>query len=447
MGKRAVGARWGFQDGLNCPLFVKDVEQGIWHKGGMLTNWLSSMSVRERRTFFACFTGWALDAMDVQLYAVVMPTLIALWSLSKGQAGMLATSALLVSSVGGWIAGILADRIGRVKVLRLTIVWFAGFTFLSGLTHSYGQLLMTRSMQGLGFGGEWAAGAALISEVIDKRIRGRVVGTVQSGWSIGYGLAVLLYAFVFSLVSPALAWRVLFFLGLAPALVVLWICRELEEPEVFREMQNLGTQKSGSTFLEIFRSPLLGVTLVASLLAAGALGGNYTILTWLPTYLKTVRNLSVLNTGGYLSVNIGGSFLGYVLCGHMSDWIGRRRTFLITALSAAVTVAVYTLFPLSATAVLLLGFPLGFFQSGIIAGMGATFAELFPTRVRATGQGFTYNAGRGVGSAMPALVGYMGEGAKLGRAIGVCAISSYFLVVIATTLLPETRAKELETNG
>ena len=198
--------------------------------------WFTGMSVRERRTFWACFTGWALDAMDVQLYAVVMPTLIALWGLSKGQAGMLGTSPLLVSSLGGWIAGILADQIGRAKVLRITIIWFATFTFLSGFTHSYWQLLLIRSLQGLGFGGEWAAGSVLIGEVIDKRIRGRAVGTVQSGWSVGYGAAVLLYALVFSLLPAALAWRLLFMIALIPAVIVLWICRAVEEPEVFTKM-------------------------------------------------------------------------------------------------------------------------------------------------------------------------------------------------------------------
>jgi MFS family permease len=253
------------------------------------------MSSRERRTFWACFTGWSLDAMDVQIYAVVMPTLIGLWGLSRGQAGMLGTSALLVSSLGGWIAGILADRIGRARVLRITIVWFAAFTFLSGFTNSYPQLLVTRSLQGLGFGGEWAAGAVLIGEVINKRIRGRVVGTVQSGWSVGYGAAVLLYTVVFSLVPPAQAWRILFFIGLLPALVVLWICRHVEEPEIFKKSQEAQTKKGGSNFLEIFQPSLLRTTLVASLLATGALGGNYSILTWLPTYLKTVRGLSVLN--------------------------------------------------------------------------------------------------------------------------------------------------------
>ncbi len=402
------------------------------------------MNVRERRTFWACFTGWALDAMDVQLYAVIMPTLIAVWGMSQAQAGTLGTAALLFSSVGGWLAGIAADRIGRAAVLRFTIVWFAVFTCLSGFTQSFEQLLFTRSMQGLGFGGEWAAGAALMSEVIDKRIRGRAVGSVQGGWSVGYGTAVLLFTIVFSVAPPETAWRYLFFLGLLPAFFVLWIRRYVEEPEVFREMLATSGDRRFQ-FLEIFGRGLRRRTILASMLAAGGLGGNYTTLTWLATYLKTVRHLSVLGTGGYLGVNIFGSFLGYIISAHLSDWLGRRKTFVIMACVATVTVAAYTLLPLGDTAVLLLGFPLGFFQSGIIAGMGATFAELFPTRVRATGQGFSYNTGRAVGSMVPALVGVLAGGLGLGPAMGLCAASSYVFVLIATAMLPETRGRELET--
>jgi len=410
-----------------------------------MANWFTSMKVREKRTFWACFTGWALDAMDVQLYAVVMPTLIAVWGLSQAQAGTLGTAALLFSSFGGWLAGILADRFGRVAVLRLTIVWFALFTFLSGFTQSFEQLLFTRSMQGLGFGGEWAAGAVLMSEVIDKRIRGRAVGSVQSGWSVGYGTAVLLFTIVFSVAPPEMAWRYLFFLGLIPAFFTLWIRRHVEEPEVFREMRATTPARGALQFLEIFGPGLRRRTILASMLAAGGLGGNYVVLTWLATYLRTVRNLSVLGTGGYLGFNIVGSFLGYVISAHLSDWLGRRKTFVIMACSAAVTVAAYTLLPLGDTAVLLLGFPLGFFQSGIIAGMGATFAELFPTRVRATGQGFSYNTGRAVGSLVPALVGVLAGSIGLGSAMGLCAASAYVLVLIAAALLPETRGRELET--
>src|SRR6185436_17284205 len=267
------------------------------------------MNARERRTFWACFTGWALDAMDVQLYAVVMPTLIAVWGMSQAQAGTLATAALLFSSVGGWLAGILADRFGRVAILRLTIVWFALFTFLSGFTTSFEQLLITRSLQGLGFGGEWAAGAVLMAEVIDPRIRGRAVGSVQSGWAVGYGAAALLFTAVFSLFPAAQAWRYLFFLGILPAVAVWFIRRHVEEPEMFtatRERRAAGG--STSQLLDIFRPPLRRSTVVASVLAAGTLGANYTILTWLPTYLNTVRHLGVLSTGAYLAVNISGSF-------------------------------------------------------------------------------------------------------------------------------------------
>jgi MFS family permease len=411
-----------------------------------MMSWFTSLKTRERKTFWACFTGWALDAMDVQLYAVVIPTLIALWGMSQAEAGMLGTAALLSSSVGGWLAGILADRFGRVAVLKITIIWFSVFTFLSGLTNSFEQLLVTRALQGLGFGGEWAAGAVLMSEVIDKKYRGRAVGSVQSGWSIGYGAAVLLFTLVFSLAPPEMAWRYLFFLGLIPAVFVLWIRRHVEEPAMFHEAKAAEPKRSGLQFLEIFGPTLRRRTLLASMLAAGGLGGNYVVLTWLPTYLKTVLGLSVLGTGGYLAINISGSFIGYLFSAHLSDFLGRRKTFMIMASAAAVTVWSYTFLPLSPTVALLMGFPLGFFQSGIIAGMGATFAELFPTRVRATGQGFSYNTGRAVGSFVPAVVGIVAVNIGLGQAMGICAAAAYVFVLIAATLLPETRGQELETS-
>ena len=170
-----------------------------------------------------------------------------------------------------------------------------------------------------------------MSEVIDKRIRGRAVGTVQGGWSVGYGTAVLLFTIVFSIARPEIAWRLLFILGLIPALLVLWIRRYVEEPEVFTAAKATTSQSNRLEFLEVFGPALRRRTLLASLLAAGGLGGNYVTLTWLATYLKTVRQLSVLGTGGYLGINIFGSFLGYVISAHLSDWLGRRRTFVLMA--------------------------------------------------------------------------------------------------------------------
>jgi MFS family permease len=258
-------------------------------------------------------------------------------------------------------------------------------------------------------------------------------------------MAVLLFTVVFSIAPPETAWRYLFFLGLLPAFLALWIRRYVYEPEVLRESRAVTASKGGLQFLEIFGPGLRRRTILASMLSAGGLGGNYVTLTWLATYLRTVRGLSVLGTGGYLGFNILGSFLGYVISAHLSDWLGRRKTFVIMACAAGVTVVAYTLLPLGPTAVLLLGFPLGFFQSGIIAGMGATFAELFPTHVRATGQGFSYNTGRAVGSFVPALVGVLAANLGLGTAMGLCAASSYVFVLIASALLPETRGRELES--
>ncbi len=180
----------------------------------LMKPWYSTMAPAQRRTFWACFLGWVLDAMDVQFFAFVIPTLLTAWGMTKAQAGVIGTSALVSSAIGGVIAGVLADRIGRVRVLKLAILWFSLFTGLSAFTSSFHELLFTRSLQGLGFGGEWAAGAILIGEVVDKRIRGRAVGSVQSGWPVGYALAALAYWTLFHLLPEHLAWRALFLVGL-----------------------------------------------------------------------------------------------------------------------------------------------------------------------------------------------------------------------------------------
>src|SRR6266849_4312975 len=204
-------------------------------KGRRALGWISDLTPRERRAFGACAGGWALDAMDVQFYSFVIPALIATWGITRGQAGILGTAALLVSAAGGWLAGWLADRFGRVRTLQVAILWFAGFTFLSGLAKNFAQLFAARALMGLGFGGEWAAGAVLLGEVIRPEHRGKALGLMQAGWAVGWGAAALLYAVLFSWLPPETAWRVLFLVGIAPALLVFWVRRYVEEPEVYRE--------------------------------------------------------------------------------------------------------------------------------------------------------------------------------------------------------------------
>ena len=403
-------------------------------------SWWSGLSRAERATFFACFGGWALDAFDFQFYTFVIPTLRKEWNMSAGQAGTLATAALLSSALGGWMAGLLADRIGRVRTLQITILWFAVFTCLSGLARGYWDMFFARSLIGLGFGGEWAAGAVLMGEVVSSRHRGKAVGFVQSGWALGWGAAAILYTVVFSQLPEQTAWRVLFFAGIAPALLVLFIRRNVEEPAVFRAAKASGER---GRFLEIFSPPFLRTTVLAALLATGAQGGYYAITTWLPTFLRTERKLSVLNTGGYLGVLIFGSLCGYLVGAVLADRIGRRRNFFVFAVGCMVTVLVYTQVGISDAQMLFLGFPLGFFASGIFSGMGAFLTELFPTRIRGSGQGFTYNFGRGIGALFPSVVGYLSVGMPLGRAIGLFAASAYAVLFVAAVLLPETRGREL----
>jgi len=410
--------------------------------------WYSTMAPAQRRTFWACFLGWVLDAMDVQFFAFVIPTLLGAWHMSKAQAGVVGTSALVASALGGVVAGVLADRYGRVRVLKLSILWFSLFTALSAFTNSFPQLLFTRSLQGLGFGGEWAAGAILIGEVVDKRIRGRAVGFVQAGWPVGYALAALAYWLLFRLLPEHLAWRALFLIGVLPGLLVLWMRRNVDESAAFKAGADYrATSGMLDTFAHIFAPGVMARTLLASMMAAGALGGNYTILTWLVTYLRQTQSLTINLTTLYLAVNIFGSFCGYVGMAYLSDAIGRRATFALSAAGAMLTVLVYTRLSLPMSALLVLGFPLGLFQSGIVSGMGACFTELFPAHIRASAGGFSYNFGRGIGALVPAAVGMTSASVGLGKSIGVWAAASYVLVFVVAVFLPETRNKELEVHA
>jgi MFS family permease len=404
--------------------------------------WIRQLSGAERAAFIATFGGWMLDGMDVMVYSLVLPTILVAFHISKGQAGLLSTATLLLSSLGGWVAGIMADRFGRVQVLKLTIFWFAFFTFLSGFTQNFSQLLVVRGLQGLGFGGEWAVGAALMGETIGARFRGRAVGTVQAGWAIGWGISVLLFTVLFSHLPQQLAWRVMFWIGILPALLIVYIRGKVQEPEIYRAF---GDRTKGSV-RDIFSSGQLGTTLLAAVMALGAQGGYHAVSTWLPLYLSGTRKLSVLHTGGYLSVMIVGAFLGYLTAAHLADAIGRKPTLILFAAGSFLTVIGYAGFPISNHLMLVLGFPLGFFPSGSFSPMGAYFSELFPTSMRASGAGFVYNFGRGVGALFPTLVGYLSGRTSLGVAISVFASGAYLIMILGVLLLPETRGRDLHRS-
>ncbi|MGW1672941.1 MFS transporter [Streptomyces sp. NPDC002324] len=409
--------------------------------------WLRALGPRGRRAFGGAFGGYALDSYDYFTLPLSMVALTAYFGLDNGQTGLFTTVTLVVSAIGGAAAGVLADRIGRVKALMITVVTYAVFTVACGFAPNYETLLVFRALQGLGFGGEWAVGAILVAEYASAKHRGRTLGAIQSSWAVGWGLAVIVYTTVFSFLDDDLAWRVMFWTGALPALLVIWVRRSVEDAPQAAAARERSAEKG--SFAAIFRrgtagSPgLLRTTVFAVLLSTGVQGGYYTLATWVPTYLKTERGLSVVGTGGYLAFLISGAFIGYLTGGYLTDLLGRRRNIWLFAVLSALCILAYANIPSGAgTLLLVLGFPLGFCMSAIFSGFGSFLSELYPSAVRGTGQGFTYNTGRAVGAVFPTTVGFLADSWGVGGALVFGALG-YGLAALALLGLPETRGKEL----
>lgn len=407
-------------------------------------DWFRTLGPRGRRAFAGAFGGYALDSYDFFTLPLSLVAIAAYFGLNSGQTGLLATVTLVVSAVGGAVAGVLADRIGRVKALMITVATYAFFTVLCGFAPTYDSLLVLRGLQGLGFGGEWAVGAILVAEYASAKHRGRTLAFVQSSWAVGWALAVIVNTAVFELLDPGTAWRVMFWTGALPALLVLYVRKNVKDAPEAAAKRLTGPRRSPlAAFGEIFKPGLAKTTFFASLLATGVQGGYYTLATWVPAYLKTERGLTVVGTGGYLTVLISGAFTGYLTGGFLTDRLGRKKTIALFAVLSAACVLAYTHLPSGANGILLaLGFPLGFCMSAIFSAFGSFLSELYPTAVRGTGQGFTYNMGRGVGAFFPALVGFMAGSWGVGGALVFGAIG-YAIAVIALFGLPETRGREL----
>ncbi len=408
-----------------------------------MLGWFAELNPKERRTMGACFGGWALDAFDVQMYSFVIPTVIALWGLSRGQAGLIGTVTLLISSLGGWFSGTLADRFGRVRMLQITILWYSVFTFLCAFAQNFEQLFVLRALHGLGFGGEWAAGAVLMGEVIRDKYRGRGVGIVQTGWAVGWGASALVYIGLYAFLPEEIAWRALFAIGLLPAVFVFWIRRHIEEPEIFRDRQRERPTVGIAHLFSAFRGPYLWTTVKVSLMVAGAQGGGYALGIWMPTYLRTVRGLSAPSTGGFLLVQILGALIGFLLGAYLSDAIGRKATFMWSAIGSFIGILLYLFLPMDNTALFFFGVPLFVVFLMKFPPMGPFMTELYPTEVRGTAQGFCYNAGRAIGALFPAMVGFLADSMSLGTAIAVFSAIAFGVMIVMLFTLPETRGRSL----
>ncbi|MBK5517417.1 MFS transporter [Pseudomonas sp. TH10] len=404
--------------------------------------WYRTGSSQERKTFWACFSGWALDTYDAQMFSFLLPTLMAVWQISKGEAGILGTAALLSAALGGWAAGILSDRYGRVRILIFTICWFTLFGVLAGFTQSFEQMLIVRTLQGLGFGGEWAVGAALMAEVIRPEHRGKALGFVQSGFSVGWALSAVVMTALLAYLPPEMAWRVAFWVGIIPATFVLFIRHNVKDAEIFKEAKAANNEKA--SILSAFRPSVIRLTLLGALLVTGLQAAAYTIMAWLPTLMVQVRGLKPGPVVFTMLIMCAGAFAGFVLTAYLSDRYGRRPALLVFCLGAWIFTVVYMLVPMSPTVLMLMSFPVGAFATGIFAVVGPFLSELFPTHIRTTCMGFSYNLGKSLGALSIAGVGVLSERFGLAEAIGGFCLVAYALAIIAVLLLPETRGVRLE---
>jgi MFS family permease len=366
------------------------------------------------------------------------------FGMSTATAGLMGSLTLLASALGGVIFGLLADRFGRVKALMGSILIYSVFTGACGLSRNIIQLAVFRVLLGLGMGGEWAAGAALVAETWPSEHRGKALGIMQSSWAVGYALA----AGITALVLPRGGWRGVFFVGVLPALLTFWIRRHVEEPEIWKRSAREKTSRSPRTgWGEIFRRPLLKDTLVTTAMNAGTMFAWWGLFTWIPAYLGLPPEdggvgLDIVKTSTWIIVMQVGMWLGYVSFGFICDRIGRRKTYIIYLFAAAVLVTAYSSIRANA-GLLLLGPLVAFFGTGYFSGFGTITAEIYPTRIRASAQGFTYNIGRGLSALAPFTIGALAKGRGLAWAFYLTAGFFIFSAVTAFAL-PETRGKSLD---
>jgi MFS family permease len=402
--------------------------------------WWREADVRARRAFVAASFGWMLDSFDVMLYSIVLAALVEdpALGLSLRAAGVLNSITLVSAAAGGLAFGVIADRIGRKRALIAAVLIYSIFTAACGLAQSVVQLAVFRICLGLGFGGEWATGAALISETFPARHRGKALAFVQSSWAIGYGLAAL----VNLLVLPVWGWRGVFFVGVLPALFTLWIQRKLEEPRMWRA----ATTSERGRFGAIFAPPIGRVTLAIALMNACCLFGWWGLNAWVPAYLRLSPGqggigLSSSTMSLFVIAMQVGMWFGYVSFGFIADAIGRKRAYILFVLVASVLLPAYGVLR-NHLLLLALGPLVAFFGTGYFSGLGALVAELYPTAVRATAAGFCYNLGRLASAAAPFIVGSIATTRGFGAAFGVTGLA-FLGAAIAWIGIPETRNAEL----
>ncbi len=403
-------------------------------------DWPAQLTLAERRSLVAGGLGWMLDAMDVMLLSMVLPYVMRELGIRADRGGLLGLLTLGSSAVGGALFGFIADRIGRTRALMASILVYSLASGACGFSTTFWELAVFRIVLGLGMGGEWTTGAALIAETWPAEHRGKALGLMQSTWAIGEMIA----AGLTFLVLPRFGWRAVFFAGVLPALLCFWIRRGVPESHLW--LARGKKQQAGSLHL-LWRQGILWPGLLATVMNAFSMFAYWGLFYWIATYLSNPisqggRGLNIAKTTVWLIVMGVGKWFGYTLFGFVADVLGRRKTYATYLLLAAVLVAAYGL-TTSPAWLLTLGPLVAFFGTGYFSGYGAIASELFPTAIRATAMGLSYNIGRGLSALAPFAVGALAIHYGLGRAFFLPA-AAFFVAALLALALPETKGKHLD---
>ena len=413
--------------------------------------WYRQVTKDQWRAFWAVFLGWVVDSFDFNILTFIIIDIRQSFTVDAALAGLLGTVTLVMRLVGGTIAGTAADKWGRKLPLMLSVLWFSVFAALCGFSTSYAMLFAFRALFGLGMGGEWAAGMPLVLEHWPARLRGLVSGLLLGGWYWGYLLAAVVFQFVYPIFSetPDLAWRVMFWVGVLPALFTLWIRSKVPESPVWLEQQRRlrDAQASGRTVGEpkmsvtrIFQRDLIGTTVQTTLVIGAFMCIYYSVNFWYPTFLREAGRPTL----PYLAAFNIGAICGTAFWGRLSEGrLGRRGAATITVVLGVASLPLY----LHATTPLTLGLGalmMGAFGMGIWGMAPAYTNERFPTDVRGVGAGFCYHAAAAIGAVMPWVLGELNDrGFTLVNAMSAAMVlSALFAMIIWTG--PETRGRKFE---
>lgn len=409
-----------------------------------LFGWWREGDAAARKALIAASLGWMLDAFDVMLYSLVLKSLMTDLNIDAVVAGRVGSITLLAAAGGGLAFGVIADRLGRTRALMLSVLLYSVFTAACGFAQSAMQLAIFRIFLGIGMGGEWASGAALVSETWPDRVRGRALGFMQSAWAIGYALAAAVNYLVQDVAG--LNWRWVFFVGVLPAFITLWVRRSVEEPVLWQRAR-LEPQKA--SIRSAMGGAMFKITAAVTAMNACCLFAWWAFNSWIPAYLSLPEaqgGVGFTNKvmSGLVFVNQIGMWFGYVTFGFISDATGRKRAYIAYLLLAAVFVWAYTS-TRNPWILLVIGPFTAFFATGYFSGFGAVTAELYPTSIRATAQGFTYNLGRIASAAAPLLVGNFAKTYGYPMALSVAA-SAFVVAAALWAFIPETKGRTITSS-